>query len=148
MPTPPRTLISNERITTPARTSTARRVAEVLVAVVIALLAIAIVGPKMWDGYFDEPFDAGRWRAAARGVQSKDHHPLRQRMAADLIDSDRLVGLTREAATELLGEPSMLTARPPGEAWYALGFYRDSRRTEWLRVCFSSADVVESVSRE
>jgi len=90
------------------------------ILVILGLRAGAESGMDSLSTIESMPFDSIVWASAEKDYPTPDGSPpRRQRMARDLIASERLIGLTREQVVALLGPPEDL-----GERWpmsYFLG---------------------------
>jgi hypothetical protein len=108
--------------------------------VVFALVAIALIGGLSW--YVLRPgrhFDPLRWNNSSTPAS------VRLRMADDLVESKKLIGLTRQEVVSRLGEPPKTEYFKNFDLVYYLGPERGfiSIDSEWLVVKFSPDGRVE-----
>jgi len=96
------------------------------ILVLVVIPAAVLFGPLVIESFHQEPFDAAAWQAQESHTTAES--PPRLRMAADLVDSEQLLGLTRREVIDLLGYPDMggpfeTTGPPPNHPtiWYVLG---------------------------
>lgn len=85
--------------------------------VALAIVAVAAGALFLWlqeDQGGELPFDSARWTAASR----REDAEVRGRMVEDLVQSGRLLGLSREQLQDLLGPPDR---SGPTTAIYYLG---------------------------
>ncbi len=78
----------------------------------IAALAVAGCNPPTVN---EQSFDPAAWQAA------QPDQSTRAEMAADLVRSERLIGLTRAEVIALLGPPTATANFEPWDLAYALG---------------------------
>lgn len=83
----------------------------------LMILGLRVAAESGMDslGTFESmPFDSMVWASSEKDYPTSDGSPpRRQRMARDLIASDRLIGLAREQVVERLGPPEALGERRP-----------------------------------
>ncbi len=99
-----------------------------------------VVGAIVMDARRPKPgrFDGRLWKLV--GPQDDD----RLLMADDLIERNRLDGLTRARVRKMLGEPTDAGRFQPGAFAYRLGLERAYMPVdfEWLVICFDDQDKV------
>jgi len=97
--------------------------------VVFVLVAVALTGGLIW--YMLRPgrhFDPSRWKTSATPAS------VRLRMADDLVENKKLIGLTRQEVVARLGEPPKTEYFKEFDLVYYLGPERGfiSIDSEWL----------------